>query len=57
MAQRLESVNPLAVLARGFSLTRLADGRVVRDARQVKLGDRIRTWLAAGEIVSRVENV
>jgi exodeoxyribonuclease VII large subunit len=56
-AQRLGSVNPLAVLARGFSLTRADGGGVVRDAASLRLGDRIRTRLANGEVVSRVEAI
>jgi exodeoxyribonuclease VII large subunit len=35
---RLEALRPQAVLARGYSLTRLADGTIVRSARQVRVG-------------------
>lgn len=57
-AGRLESLSPLGVLARGYSLTtRLDDGRLVRAARDVAVGDRLRTRLAAGEIISQVEAV
>jgi len=56
MAARLESLSPLAVLARGYSVTkRLPDGAIVRNADQVSSGDRIETRLAAGSVVSRVE--
>ncbi len=56
MAGHLESLSPLGVLARGYSLTtRASDGRIVRDASQVAMGDVIRTRLANGELVSRVE--
>ena len=56
MAARLESLSPLAVLARGYSVTkRLDDGSIVRNADQVSPGDRIETRLAAGSLVSRVE--
>jgi exodeoxyribonuclease VII large subunit len=55
-AARLESLSPLAVLARGFSVTtRERDGRLVRDAGEVQSGEDIRTRLASGEIVSRVK--
>jgi exodeoxyribonuclease VII large subunit len=55
-AARLESLSPLAVLARGFSVTtRERDGRLVRDADEVQSGEDIRTRLASGEIVSRVK--
>jgi exodeoxyribonuclease VII large subunit len=55
-AAHLESLSPLAVLARGYSVTsRAADGQIVRESGQVQPGDAIRTRLARGEIVSRVE--
>jgi exodeoxyribonuclease VII large subunit len=56
MAAHLESLSPLGVLARGYSLTtRERDGRVVRDAATLAAGDLIRTRLASGDVVSRVE--
>ncbi len=55
-AARLESLSPLNVLARGYSLTRReADGSVVRRAEQARPGDLLRTTLHQGWIVSRVE--
>lgn len=54
----LESLSPLGVLGRGYSLThRLADGRLVRDARDLSPGDQLRTRFAHGEAVSRVEQI
>jgi exodeoxyribonuclease VII large subunit len=56
MAARLESLSPLNVLARGYSLTSKEDAQeMLRHADQVQPGDRIVTRLAAGRIVSRVE--
>jgi exodeoxyribonuclease VII large subunit len=55
-AARLESVSPLNVLARGYSLTRSEkDQTVIRNADQVCLGDRLVTYLQYGQVVSRVE--
>lgn len=54
VAARLDTLSPLNVLARGYSLTRTADGRVVRAAAEVAPGDRLVTRVASGEIVSRV---
>jgi exodeoxyribonuclease VII large subunit len=55
-AARLESLSPLAVLSRGYSVTtRAADGQIVTDSQQVQPGEAIRTRLASGQIVSRVE--
>jgi exodeoxyribonuclease VII large subunit len=55
MAAQLESLSPLAVLGRGYSLTLHEDGRLLRDAAEVRDGDRIVTRLAQGEVTSRVE--
>jgi exodeoxyribonuclease VII large subunit len=58
LAGQLESLSPLNVLRRGYSLTRTdPDGVVVRGANQVKPGDRLVTHLAEGRVVSRVEAV
>jgi exodeoxyribonuclease VII large subunit len=54
-AARLAGVSPLNVLARGYSLTQTDAGAVVRDAAQVRPGDRVRTRLHRGRIVARVE--
>lgn len=55
-AGRLESLSPLAVLARGYSLTnRLDDGQLVRSTIQLQVGQQIRTSLAEGTVTSRVE--
>jgi exodeoxyribonuclease VII large subunit len=56
LAGQLETLSPLNVLARGYSLTRTDDGRLVRAAADVKPGDRLTTRVASGEIVSRVED-
>jgi exodeoxyribonuclease VII large subunit len=57
-AAHTESLSPLAVLGRGYSLTqRVADGRVVRDARDIASGERIMTHFGQGQAVSRVEEV
>ena len=55
-AARLESLSPLAVLARGFSVTTRTSGEIVRDASHVAPGETIRTRLARGELTSRVES-
>jgi exodeoxyribonuclease VII large subunit len=56
IAGRLESLSPLGVLARGYSLTtRAADGKLVRTSSDVLPDDMIQTRLAFGSIVSRVE--
>ena len=54
---RLESLSPLAVLGRGYSLTRLASGVVVRRAAEVERGAVIEILLHEGSLDARVEQV
>lgn len=57
-AAQLDSLSPLGVLGRGYSITeRIDSGDVVRDAAQLAPGDLIRTRLGRGQAVSRVEAV
>jgi exodeoxyribonuclease VII large subunit len=58
LAAVLETLSPLNVLARGYSLTRTeAGGPLLRDAGKIRPGDRLLTTLARGQVVSRVEEV
>lgn len=55
-ATHLESLSPLAVLGRGYSLTYRAEtGELVRDAEQLADGEMITSRLHRGEVRSRVE--
>ena len=56
LAQRtLDTVSPLATLARGFAIvTRPADGALVGDAAQLNVGDEIEARLAHGRLLARV---
>jgi exodeoxyribonuclease VII large subunit len=57
-ADRLETLSPLNVFARGYSLTRReVDQVVVRSPQQVRLGERLVTLVQHGRMVSRVEQV
>jgi exodeoxyribonuclease VII large subunit len=51
----LAGLDPTAVLARGYSITYDAAGAVLRDAANVKEGERLRTRLASGELLVIVE--
>lgn len=58
LAAQLESLSPLNVLARGYSLTSKEQGQeLLRRTDQVSPGDRIVTRLSSGRIVSRVEEI
>jgi exodeoxyribonuclease VII large subunit len=56
-AGRLDSLSPLAVLQRGYSIIIAEDGRVVRSAGEVCRGGRIRVKLARGQLGCRIEDV
>ena len=51
----LNSLSPLAVLGRGYSLTRLPSGEIVRRADQVTTGVGVRVVLHEGSLDCRVE--
>ena len=54
---RLRLLGPEQVLSRGYSITTDATtGEILRDAKRVKAGQRLKTRLTSGEIESRVEN-
>jgi len=58
MEVRLRLLGPEQVLARGYSVTMdAASGRVLRDAQMVRSGQRLKTRLRTGEVVSRAEAV
>ncbi|MEI8175435.1 MAG: exodeoxyribonuclease VII large subunit [Candidatus Omnitrophota bacterium] len=55
-AGKLDALSPLAVLARGYSITRYADaGALIKEALTLKPGDRVETRLARGSFTSIVE--
>jgi exodeoxyribonuclease VII large subunit len=55
VAQRVRLLDPVHTMARGWSITRTADGRTVRDIAQLSPGDQIVTTFANGTAHSRVE--
>jgi exodeoxyribonuclease VII large subunit len=58
IANRVEALSPLAVLGRGYSVTtHEATGRVLSAADESLVGNRVRTRLASGAFVSRVEAI
>ena len=51
----LQSLSPVAVLARGYSITQSANtGRIVRDAAEIAAGQEITTRLHRGRLTSTV---
>jgi exodeoxyribonuclease VII large subunit len=56
-AASLDALSPLAVLERGYAIAQLEDGKLLRDARLVAVGDSIKVRLAEGKLGARVESV
>jgi exodeoxyribonuclease VII large subunit len=57
-AGKIETLSPLAVLARGYTITQDAKSCVaVRSAAQLRVGQTIVTRFAIGETTSTVESV
>jgi exodeoxyribonuclease VII large subunit len=58
MAGKIESLSPLAVLARGYTITQDARTRkAVRSTKQLSIGQSIVTRFAEGEAISKVESI
>jgi len=56
VSRRLESLSPLAVLRRGYSvLTRIDDGKIVQNSEQAPAGTQLSARLAQGTINVRVQ--
>ncbi len=57
-AAGLDALSPLAVLGRGYALARRsADGGILRDARDVQLGETLELQLAAGRVEAEVTRI
>lgn len=58
LAARLESLSPLGVLARGYSVTQHATtGQLVSDAETLAVGDILASRFARGQAISRVTEI
>ncbi|MBN6710493.1 exodeoxyribonuclease VII large subunit [Haemophilus haemoglobinophilus] len=54
---KLDSLSPLKVLSRGYSITENEKGHALKDSHQIETGQLIKTQLERGVIISRVEQV
>lgn len=54
LAVQLEAVSPLATLARGYSVTTGEQGQLVRQTKDVRAGEKLRTRLNDGWAISKV---
>ena len=53
----MKVVSPLSTLARGYSVTTATDGNVLKQAKQVNVGDVLTTRLSDGWVESEVKGV
>jgi exodeoxyribonuclease VII large subunit len=57
-ANQLHALSPLVVLGRGYSLTqRRHNGQLIRDARELAVGEQIITRYARGETISKIDSI
>lgn len=54
--EKIIALNPLNILKRGYSITKIGD-KVVKETSQVKIGDSIETIIKKGKIISKVEEI
>ena len=53
---RLKALSPVAILERGYSITMtMPDSKIMKDSTRAKTGAQIKTRLAKGELISRIE--
>jgi exodeoxyribonuclease VII large subunit len=58
MQEKMKAISPLAVLERGYSITRkLPEGLVLRSSVEVRKGDQVSVKLARGELECRVDKI
>ena len=54
---QVEALSPLSILTRGYSITANEDKRVIRDAKDLKVGEEVVTQLGKGNFRSKVLSV
>ncbi|KLU16328.1 MULTISPECIES: exodeoxyribonuclease VII large subunit [Xenorhabdus] len=54
---RMEAVSPLATLSRGYSISEVSDGKLLKQVKQVKAGDMLKTRLQDGWVESQITQV
>lgn len=55
--EKLNDLNPYAILDRGYSITRTIDKKAIRSATEVKEGDRVNVSLSKGSLECLVEKI
>jgi exodeoxyribonuclease VII large subunit len=55
--EKLNDLNPYAILDRGYSITRIVDKKAIRSATEVNEGDRVNITLSKGSLECLVEKI
>lgn len=56
--EKLSSLSPLNILSRGYSITfKMPENAILKEAKSIKIGDKVKTRLHRGEILSQVTEV
>jgi exodeoxyribonuclease VII large subunit len=56
-AASLDALSPLSVLSRGYAIAQDSEGRLLRDAEAVSVGDQVNVRLARGRLNTMVQDV
>lgn len=54
LIRALDALSPLAILNRGYTITYTADNMLIRSTQALNVGDKLRTQLAQGSIISKI---
>ena len=57
LGEALASLNPASVLGRGYSIARDKEGKIIKKAEEVEIGEEISLLLGKGSITSLVNSV
>jgi len=56
LTTHLNALNPIAILERGYSITRtVADGHVITDPDKVAINENVHVMIAKGNLTCRIE--
>ena len=53
---RIRALSPQSTLERGYAVVQMSDGKIVRDSKELKIGDLVRLRLAKGERAATIVN-
>ena len=53
-AERLNALNPLSILSRGYSVAEKESGEVISSVEQLQVGEHIRLFLSDGEVTAQI---